>query len=812
MILKFVKFRKSRRREIQYGRVLLVSRGFCVVLTFEDNASTLPNLGLLFQHFTNEPPPPTNASAVQLLETDAVEPIPLSRRRPTDCSVLLFPGQGSQFVGMGRGLLKYGNVKEMFSAAQKILGYDLLSLCLNGPEDELMKTVHCQPAVFVTSLAAVERLNHEVPDAIENCVAAAGFSVGEFAALVFAGAMDFTEALYAVKVRAEAMQEASERVPSGMLSVIGRPEAKYNYACLQAKEHCQSLGLQDPVCSVANYLFPDGRVLAGHAEGLDFLQKNSRKLHFLRARRLPVSGAFHTSLMEPATEPLQEVLRKLDISRPQIAVYSNVDAKRYMHESHVRRLLLKQLTSPVKWEQTLHALYERKQGEDFPHTYEALCPWFVLIHYRGPGGGGNMAGKVKWVTDIEKSVLINNFEKRGWVQVSDTDDWNFYWMSVQTIRMVFTVETGYRLSDEQMVNHFPNHYELTRKDLMIKNIKRYRKELEKESNPLAEKDENGKYLHLDFVPVTFMLPADYNLFVEEFRKSPSSTWIMKPCGKAQGKGIFLINKLSQIKRWSRDSRTSTFMAASSGKEAYVISLYIDNPLLIGGKKFDLRLYVLVTTYRPLKCYVYKLGFCRFCTVKYTPSTSELDNMFVHLTNVAIQKHGDDYNHVHGGKWTVSNLRLYLESTRGKEVTNRLFDQIHWIMVQSLKAVAPVMNNDKHCFECYGYDIIIDDRLKPWLIEVNASPSLTSSTANDRILKYNLINDTLNIVTPNGELPDCRWNRCPPREALGNYQVLYDEEQALSESTERELRTRSGHSTGSKGTRANTLRPAAATWK
>ncbi|XP_020664310.1 polyglutamylase complex subunit TTLL1 [Pogona vitticeps] len=423
-----------------------------------------------------------------------------------------------------------------------------------------------------------------------------------------------------------------------------------------------------------------------------------------------------------------------------------------------------------------------------------------------------MAGKVKWVTDIEKSVLINNFEKRGWIQVSENEDWNFYWMSVQTIRNVFSVETGYRLSDDQIVNHFPNHYELTRKDLMVKNIKRYRKELEKEGSPLAEKDENGKYLYLDFVPVTFMLPADYNLFVEEFRKNPSSTWIMKPCGKAQGKGIFLINKLSQIKKWSRDSKTSTFVSQSS-KEAYVISLYINNPLLIGGKKFDLRLYVLVSTYRPLRCYMYKLGFCRFCTVKYTPSTSELDNMFVHLTNVAIQKHGDDYNHIHGGKWTVSNLRLYLESTRGKEVTNKLFDEIHWIIVQSLKAVAPVMNNDKHCFECYGYDIIIDDKLKPWLIEVNASPSLTSSTANDRILKYNLINDTLNIAVPNGEIPDCKWNKSPPKEALGNYEILYDEEVAQSELPDRDLRSRSGQPIGFKGNRArDTGKSGPLTWK
>ncbi|XP_018107349.1 probable tubulin polyglutamylase TTLL1 isoform X2 [Xenopus laevis] len=394
-----------------------------------------------------------------------------------------------------------------------------------------------------------------------------------------------------------------------------------------------------------------------------------------------------------------------------------------------------------------------------------------------------MAGKLKWVTDIEKSVLINNFEKRGWVQVTESEDWNFYWMSVQTIRNCFSVENGFRLSDDQLVNHFPNHYELTRKDLMVKNIKRYRKEQEKEGSPLAEKDENGKYLYLDFVPVTFMLPADYNLFVEEFRKSPSSTWIMKPCGKAQGKGIFLINKLSQIKKWSRDSKTSSFVSQSS-KEAYVISLYIDNPLLIGGKKFDLRLYVLVTTYRPLKCYMYKLGFCRFCTVKYTPSTSELDNMFVHLTNVAIQKHGDDYNQVHGGKWTVSNLRLYLESTRGREVTDKLFHEIHWIIVQSLKAVA-----------------------------VNASPSLTSSTANDRILKYNLINDILNIVVPNGEIPDCKLNKLPPTEVLGHYHLLYDEEAAQADGAERDLKSRGGQPTGVKGSRAkDSGRPAMTTWK
>ncbi|OWK06812.1 hypothetical protein Celaphus_00011855 [Cervus elaphus hippelaphus] len=293
-----------------------------------------------------------------------------------------------------------------------------------------------------------------------------------------------------------------------------------------------------------------------------------------------------------------------------------------------------------------------------------------------------MVGKVKWVTDIEKSVLINNFEKRGWGQVTENEDWNFYWMSVQTICNIFSVETGSRLPDGQIVNHFPNRYELMRKDL------RYRKELEKEGSPLAE-DKSGI-------------------------------------------------KLSQIKKWSRDSKTFLFMTQST-KEAYVISLYINNPLLIGGSKFDLRLCVLVSTYRPLRCYMYKLGFCRFCAVKYTPSTSELDDMLA----------------LPGEHPRNSNL----------ESPNKLFEELRWIVVQPLKAAVPVGNSDKHCFECYGYDIIIiDDKLKPWLIEVNASPSLSSSTANYRILKYSLIDDTLNIAGPNGEMPDCKWNKSPQRKS------------------------------------------------
>jgi tubulin polyglutamylase TTLL1 len=308
---------------------------------------------------------------------------------------------------------------------------------------------------------------------------------------------------------------------------------------------------------------------------------------------------------------------------------------------------------------------------------------------------------------------------------------------------------------------------------MVKNLKRYRKDLEKEGSYLAERNESGRYVHLDFIPVTYMMPADYNIFVEDFKRNPNSTWIMKPAGKAQGIGIFLINKLSQLKKWSKDGKSS--VPPGVPKEVYVISRYIDNPLLIGGKKFDLRLYVLVTSYRPLKVYMYTKGFCRFCTVKYSYDVGELDNMFIHLTNVSIQKHGEDYNESHGGKWSWSNVLLFLESTRGKEAVQKLLEDIHWIVIHSLKAVQGVMTSDRHCFECYGYDVIVDSNLKPWLIEVNASPSLTYTTVSDRIMKLNLIDDVLGIVIPPSGIPDVKWNKTPLPNSLGGFYTLYDEE-------------------------------------
>jgi tubulin polyglutamylase TTLL1 len=224
-----------------------------------------------------------------------------------------------------------------------------------------------------------------------------------------------------------------------------------------------------------------------------------------------------------------------------------------------------------------------------------------------------------WKADNLKSCLTTNFERRGWVRVPDDSyDWNFYWMSVANIRFMFNPENRYRLRDDQLVNHFPNHLELTRKDLMVKNIRRYQKELSRNGPYTPPPGEEG--FDMNFVPVTFNLPADYSLFLEEFKKHPTSAmWIMKPAAKSQGQGIFIISKLSQIKRWAGSKWSDT---------QYIISTYIDRPLLIGGKKFDLRVYVLVTNYRPLKAYVHQEGFGRFCNVKYNNKAVDMDNMCV----------------------------------------------------------------------------------------------------------------------------------------------------------------------------------------
>ncbi|TDG41324.1 hypothetical protein AWZ03_012245 [Drosophila navojoa] len=382
---------------------------------------------------------------------------------------------------------------------------------------------------------------------------------------------------------------------------------------------------------------------------------------------------------------------------------------------------------------------------------------------------------IYYSTDCDKAALINNFKKRDWHRVPAFDgEWNVYWACAQNCRYIFGVDHPYRMRSDQIINHFPNSMELSRKDLLVKNIKRYRKDLERKGDALAATFPNDtklglggtRYMHLDIIPMTFVLPADYNLFVEQFNKNPACTWIVKPSDKSQGVGIYLVNKLSQLKRFAYEART---FYPHFHRDTCVISRYIDDPLLIGGKKFDLRLYVLVTSFNPMKAYLYNEGFCRFCTQRY--DHTEIDNVFMHLTNVSIQKNNKEYNATHGGKWSLQNLWLYLDSIRGEGISKKVSARILETIRHSLDAVAPVMANDRHCFEVYGYDIIIDNSLKPWLIEINTSPSIHSTTKNDCILKTRLIDNVLNVVIPPGGMPDERWPKTPSPECLKNFTLI-----------------------------------------
>ena len=246
----------------------------------------------------------------------------------SDKSVLLFPGQGAQFVGMGARLLDTPSVRELYSEASQILNYDLLKLCLEGPRSVLDETQYCQAATVVTSLAAVELLYQRTPEAVEDCMAVAGFSVGEITAAIFTGALSLGEGINLVKVRGEAMQAASDLEPSGMMTVFVGADTDLGFGCQVAAEWVKRHhDIENPVCQVANHLYCGAKVIGGHTEALKFLEQNKSDFKIRRTARLPVSGAFHTPLMEPAVEPFSLALKNSKVHNPRVPIYSNYDNK-----------------------------------------------------------------------------------------------------------------------------------------------------------------------------------------------------------------------------------------------------------------------------------------------------------------------------------------------------------------------------------------------------------------------------------------------------------------------------------------------------
>jgi [acyl-carrier-protein] S-malonyltransferase len=278
----------------------------------------------------------------------------------------LFPGQGAQFVGMARELdQEFATVRTLFDRASELLELDLRRMCFEGPEGVLEATDVSQPAIFVASLAALESLKLSHPEVVAACQGAAGLSLGEYTALVFAGAMDFEAGLRVVRRRGQVMQAAAVATPSGMTSILGLDEPRID-------ELCRRIGPLGRLWK-ANLLGPGNIVVSGDRRALEHVESIATELGALKVMPLAVAGAFHSALMKPADLQLAQVLDQTTISAPRLAVYANVDATPHGGLDDLRRRLIAQILQGVRWEDSMR----RMLADGFDTFYE-IGPGRVL--------------------------------------------------------------------------------------------------------------------------------------------------------------------------------------------------------------------------------------------------------------------------------------------------------------------------------------------------------------------------------------------------------------------------------------------------
>ena len=251
----------------------------------------------------------------------------------------VFPGQGSQFPGMCKDLYDaHVEAREMCQAANRLLGFSLTDVMFEGTAEDLKQTKVTQPAVFLHSVVAQRLMTIETPQMV------AGHSLGEFSALVACGALRFEDALLLVSARAQAMQAACEANPGTMAAVLGLPDEQVDAICQEQK---------DGVVVAANFNCPGQVVISGEIEAVDAACVALKEAGARRALRLPVGGAFHSPLMAPAAEELKAAILKTEFRKPFCPIYQNVSAKAEVEPEIIRENLLKQLTAPVRWTQSV---------------------------------------------------------------------------------------------------------------------------------------------------------------------------------------------------------------------------------------------------------------------------------------------------------------------------------------------------------------------------------------------------------------------------------------------------------------------------
>ena len=396
--------------------------------------------------------------------------------------------------------------------------------------------------------------------------------------------------------------------------------------------------------------------------------------------------------------------------------------------------------------------------------------------------------KMSYVYKLSEDVapsLRGIFEEREWIEwnpkVHEQNEWNILW----TTKRFFTASSSYSLSAFQKLNHFKRTSQMTKKDNLTRNLKRMRANF-------------GKIY--SFYPKTYQFPLQYSEFVTMIRKKnhvsnhnsislPSSIehflndkrnsltkksnkrrnsdnqiplftednyynsintsiWIAKPASGRRGENITLFTDVSKL----------------NYTQPMIVQKYISNPLLVGGYKFDLRIYVLITSFRPLKIYCYNEGLCRFSTQQY--DIKDLNNIYSHLTNSSINKSSDTFKQNKlvigsGCKWTIDKLLKHLQieidndhnlksmdnnhNEKKINIRNKIWGHIHDIIILTVLPIIMDVEQCPNCFELFGFDVLIDDKYNCWLLEVNGSPAIAIQSDVDKQVKYPMLNDLIDCV-------------------------------------------------------------------
>lgn len=309
---------------------------------------------------------------------------------------LVFPGQGSQTVGMGRAVRDaFPEARAVYDAADRALGFPLSAACFDGPEETLRLTATTQPAILTTSLALLQALRARIPDLDARVACAAGHSLGEYSALVAAGALPLEEAVRVVRRRGEYMQEAVPVGEGGMAAVLGAPLEAVEAMCREAAE--------GEVLSPANLNAPDQTVVAGHASAVRRLPPIAKRLGARRVVDLPVSAPFHCALMRPARERLAPDLAALPLEDARFPVVTNVSAAPEREADRFRATLEEQVTAPVRWVETVRriaalgaaTLVEVGPGKVLTGLAKRIAPELTLLNVEDPASIDTVAASLR---------------------------------------------------------------------------------------------------------------------------------------------------------------------------------------------------------------------------------------------------------------------------------------------------------------------------------------------------------------------------------------------------------------------------------